>query len=107
MIRRPPRSTLFPNTTLFRSPVSKSTQIRVKGGIKSPILKEVKKDDKITILDSGDKWDKVATEDGVIGYIKRKALSESKKTKLTNPDYEEETFTHIKKDKDICLAWIR
>ena len=85
--------------------VSKPTQVRVKGGIKSPILKEVKKDDKITILDSGDKWDKVATEDGVIGYIKRKALSESKKTKLTNPDYEEETFTHIKKDKDICLAW--
>ena len=42
--------------------------------------------------------DKVATEDGVIGYIKRKALSESKKTKLTNPDYEEETFTHIKKE---------
>ena len=38
----------------------------MKGGIKSPILKEVKKDDKITILDSGDKWDKVATEDGVI-----------------------------------------
>lgn len=85
--------------------VSKSTQVRVKGGIKSPILKEVKKDDKITILDSGDKWDKIATEDGVIGYIKSKALSESKKTKLTNPDYEEETFTHIKKDKDICLAW--
>ena len=85
--------------------VNKSTQVRVKGGIKSPILKEVKKDDKITILDSGDKWDKIATEDGVIGYIKGKALSESKKTKLTNPDYEEETFTHIKKDKDICLAW--
>lgn len=85
--------------------VNKSTQVRVKGGIKSPILKEVKKDDKITILDSGDKWDKVATEDGVIGYIKSKALSESKKNKLTNPDYEEETFTHIKKDKDICLAW--
>ena len=77
----------------------------MKGGIKSPILKEVKKDDKITILDSGDKWDKIATEDGVIGYIKSKALSESKKNKLTNPDYEEETFTHIKKDKDICLAW--
>jgi hypothetical protein len=55
--------------------VNKSTQVRVKGGIKSPILKEVKKDDKITILDSGDKWDKVATEDGVIGYIKSKALS--------------------------------
>lgn len=62
--------------------VNKSTQVRVKGGIKSPILKEVKKDDKITILDSGDKWDKVATEDGVIGYIKGKALSESKKLSL-------------------------
>ncbi len=54
----------------------------MKGGIKSPILKEVKKDDKITILDSGDKWDKVATEDGVIGYIKRKLCPRAKKLSL-------------------------
>ena len=44
-----------------RQTVNKSTQVRVKGGIKSPILKEVKKDDKITILDSGDKWDKAVS----------------------------------------------
>src|SRR5688572_31845510 len=29
MIRRPPRSTLFPYTTLFRSPVSQSLSLRV------------------------------------------------------------------------------
>src|SRR5258705_1714929 len=32
MIRRPPRSTLFPYTTLFRSPVSKFTPLRIRVG---------------------------------------------------------------------------
>ena len=92
-------------TEIETAAISKATQIRVKGGIKSPILKQVSKDDSVTVLETGDNWDKVATEDGIIGYVKTKALSESKKTKLENPDYTEENFTHIKKDSDVCLAW--
>src|SRR3712207_7588291 len=33
MIRRPPRSTLFPYTTLFRSPQESALQTRVLGGV--------------------------------------------------------------------------
>src|SRR3712207_8518027 len=31
MIRRPPRSTLFPYTTLFRSPQSRATDLKIPG----------------------------------------------------------------------------
>lgn len=84
---------------------AKSTQLRVKGGIKSPILKQVKKGESLTILEKGTKWDKAASKDGIVGYIKANTLSDIKTTELKNDDYTEEAFTHIKKDKDICLAW--
>src|SRR2546429_7036682 len=42
MIRRPPRSTLFPYTTLFRSPV---TSIRLGGGgARSPLWRQIQAD---------------------------------------------------------------
>lgn len=84
---------------------AKSTQLRVKGGIKSPILKQIKKGESLTILEKGTKWDKAASKDGIVGYIKASTLSDIKTTELKNNDYTEEAFTHIKKDKDICLAW--
>src|SRR2546430_10011169 len=36
MIRRPPRSTLFPYTTLFRSPAGKSYQFKAASGSDGP-----------------------------------------------------------------------
>src|SRR5690606_39980549 len=38
MIRRPPRSTLFPYTTLFRSDVVKSRRIFIQIGLLLPII---------------------------------------------------------------------
>src|SRR5260370_30985866 len=35
MIRRPPRSTLFPYTTLFRSTCCAAGQLRVRGGLRA------------------------------------------------------------------------
>ena len=48
-------------------PVRGDTQIRYQGGIKSPILAHVEKDTSLTLLESGENWNKVATEDGIIG----------------------------------------
>ena len=50
--------------------VKKDTQVRYLGGVKSPILTEVKKSDKVTVLEDEDDWMKVATADGYVGYIK-------------------------------------
>ena len=68
------------------------------------IVSDVKADTKLTILDKGDEWDTVATDDGVIGYILNKRVKVGKTTKVSyKNDYD--TYTHNVLDKKISLAW--
>lgn len=80
------------------------TQVRYRGGVKSPILKEVSKSGKVTVLEDEDDWMKVATEDGVIGYVKTNALK-NRKTETISREFEEPVYTNISKDQTINLAW--
>lgn len=80
------------------------TQVRYRGGVKSPILKEVSKSDKVTVLEDEDDWMKVATEDGFIGYVKTNALK-NRKTETISREFEEPVYTNISKDQTINLAW--
>jgi spore germination protein YaaH len=82
----------------------KNGEVRYQGGIKSPILESIAKGVELTVLDPDDTWTKVATADGVIGYIRSNNLS-STTTKTLTSDYVEETFTHITKDFKINLGW--
>ena len=84
--------------------VKKNTEIREKGGIKSPILADVSKSDAVTVLAQDEKWFKVATSDGVVGYIRSNALS-SVTTETISSEFVPETFSHIRKDFEICMAW--
>src|SRR5690348_17781559 len=40
MIRRPPRSTLFPYTTLFRSPLALKSSVRFAWRVKTPVRRK-------------------------------------------------------------------
>lgn len=84
--------------------LKKDSQLRIKGGIKSPILADIAKGTQVTVLAPDTKWTKVITEDGIIGYVRSKLLSSASTITLTS-DFEEETFTHILKNEDICMAW--
>lgn len=83
---------------------SKDTVIRMKGGIKSPILCDLASNVNVTVLDEEENWTKVMTEDGIIGYVRNKFLN-NKSTETISHEFEEETFTHIRKDFEICMAW--
>lgn len=85
-------------------PVKKDTQIRYKGGIKSPILSDVKKEDSLILLEEGENWDKVATKDGVIGYARSKRLGK-KETKSHGRKPRKEEFPHIFKEGKINMGW--
>lgn len=85
-------------------PVKKETQLRVKGGIKSSILKELQKGDILTVLENGESWSKVSTEDGIVGYVKLKFLG-TESTVARLHEFEEPVFTHISKDYTIQMAW--
>lgn len=80
------------------------TQVRYQGGVKSPILTEVSKSDKVTVLEDEDDWMKVATEDGFVGYVKTNALKNIK-TETVSRDFVEPEYTNISKDYTINMAW--
>lgn len=82
----------------------KSSEIRYQGGIKSPILTTAEKNAELTVLSPDETWTKVATADGVIGYIRSKDLGTTS-TKTVSSDFVPEQFTHITKDFKINMAW--
>lgn len=84
--------------------VKRDTEVRYQGGVKSPILTEVKKSDKVTVLEDEDDWMKVGTEDGFVGYIKTSALRDIG-TETTSREFEEPVYSNIKKDYTINMAW--
>lgn len=82
----------------------KKTEIRYQGGIKSLILADIEKGTNLVVLEPDETWTKVATDNGIIGYIKSKFLGETSTQTLTS-DYTEETFTHITKNFKINMGW--
>lgn len=84
--------------------VKKDTQVRYRGGVKSPVLAQISKKDEVTILESEENWKKVLTKDGFIGYVKNSALRKEE-TKEVLRDFEEEEFTSISKDYTINMVW--
>lgn len=84
--------------------VKKNTAVRVKGGIKSPILKDITEASDVTVIEQGDKWSKILTDDGIIGYVQNKRMSDIS-TKTRTSDFTPDTFAHITKDFNICMAW--
>lgn len=82
----------------------KDTEIRVKGGIKSPIVADVEKGSRVTVLESGENWSQVCTEDGMVGYLKNKRLGEMK-TETISRAFEEPEFSHLLKEEPVSLGW--
>ena len=84
--------------------VKKDTQIRYRGGIKSPILVDTLKDSELILLEKGEDWDKVASLDGVIGYVRNKRLGKEEVRSYEHTPMTE-VFSHITRDKKINMAW--
>lgn len=86
--------------------VKRNTQVRYRGGVKSPILSEVSKKDIVTVIEDEDDWKKVRTADGYIGYMKTSCLKNEKKEKISSSrQFEEQVYQNISKDYTINLAW--
>lgn len=86
--------------------VKRDTQVRYRGGVKSPILAELEKGDKVTVIEDVSDWKEVRTEDGLIGYVKKTALRKEKtETIQSTRGFTEPEFTSIHKDYKINLAW--
>lgn len=91
--------------------LKKDTAVRLRGGIKSPILCELSAGDQVEILEMMETWCKVKTKDSIIGYLENRLLEQHSKgqgmaeeeTPVT--DYAEPEYTTVQLDGKLSLGW--
>lgn len=84
--------------------IRKAGKVRNLGGIKSPILRKVEKNEVVRILEPMEDWTKILTQDGYIGYIKNDRLVKER-TETRISDFVAPEYTNIQKDYKINLVW--
>ena len=67
--------------------------VRVQGGVKSPILTDLEKGDKVLILEKMEKWSKVETKDGFIGYLRNSRLGDEVEIEKSS-DFQAPVYSH-------------
>jgi spore germination protein YaaH len=86
--------------------VSQNTALRLKGGIKSPILCDLAKGTQVEVLEQMDNWTKVKTPDAIIGYVENKRLT-SKTSDVETPVTEVAPweYTSLLFEGKVSLGW--
>ena len=84
--------------------LKRDTEVRYRGGVKSPILTEADKGAKVTVLEDENDWMRVGTEDGFVGYVRTNTLKDMK-TETVSREFEEPVYSNISKDYTINMAW--
>ena len=85
--------------------LKKDTAVRYKGGVKSEVLRQATKGEKMVLLEAYDDWSNVATEDGYVGWVSNKTLYDAETETPEAPAFDEPEYTSIHKDYvDTCHA---
>jgi spore germination protein YaaH len=86
--------------------VSKDTQVRVLGGIKSPILRELEEGETVELLEEMETWSKVKTADSIIGYVENKRLDNfNTEQEVAVTDYAADEYTSISMPGKVSLGF--
>ena len=91
--------------------VKKDTAVRVRGGVKSPILCDLTAGAQVEVLDTMETWSKVKTEDSIIGYVENKLLVQTSNGQSETVEevpvtvYAEPEYTTASLDGKVSLGW--
>ena len=84
--------------------VKKAGHVREKGGVKSPILTELEQGELVDVLETMEKWSRVRTEDGYIGYIENRRL-DGREQVTPESSFEAPVYTSISMDEKVRLGF--
>lgn len=86
--------------------IKKKTAVRIKGGIKSAVLRDLEAGETVEILEQMDTWCKVKTSDSIIGYVENKRLDEGKAEQETPiTDYAAPEYTSLLMSKKVNMGF--
>lgn len=86
--------------------ISKKTNLRYQGGIKSDILVPLAAGDEVAVLEEMENWSKVKTGDSYIGYVENKYIKNKVDTvRVCGTGFEELVYHNVKKDAMINLTF--
>ena len=84
--------------------LKKTGQIRVKGGVKSQIITEAAAGETVDVLETMDKWSRVRTADGYIGYVENRKLEAGEQIAPVST-FEAPVYTSISMDGKVRLGF--
>ena len=87
-----------------RAKTKRNAQLRTKGGVKAPILTDVPEGGEVTVLEAMEKWSRVLSPDGMIGFMRNKDLGEASEYTYTS-DFKAPAFTHQTLPEKVVLGW--
>lgn len=84
--------------------IRKKCKMRYQGGIKSPVLRELDKNEAVTVLEPMEDWTGILTKDGYFGYVMNDRLI-NQRTETREREFDEPEYTTVKKDYKINMVW--
>ena len=83
----------------------KEAAVRYAGGIKSPIVTDLLKGDQVTVLEQGEHWLKVLTQNGFVGWVKSNRMTEPVTVNQEHEGFTPVAYPSIKMDDKVSLIW--
>ena len=83
----------------------KDAAVRYQGGIKSPILTDLNKGDRVMVLEETEHWMKVLTADGFIGYVKSNRMAQPSDVSIINEGFTEQEYTSAAPEERVSVVW--
>lgn len=86
--------------------VLKKTAVRLRGGVKSPVIRNMEAGEQVEVLEMMESWSKIKTSDSYIGYMENKFLdSQTEVEDVPVTHYQEPEYTSILMEGKLCLGW--
>lgn len=86
--------------------INKDTAVRVRGGVKSPVLRDLEKGETVEVLEEMDNWSKIKTSDSIIGYVENKRLgNQNTENEIPVTDYVAPEYTSLPMGMKVNLGF--
>lgn len=86
--------------------INKDTAVRERGGVKSPVLRDLEAGEIVEVLEEMDNWSKVKTSDSIIGYVENKRLANQKtESEIPVTDYAAPEYTSLPMGAKVNLGF--